>query len=196
MKNNGQTACNPTHSKGGEGYGPVARIKIMMKKACPFRGFAECLLENCMAWSGFDCRMFSVSPTFMGGLSNNDMSKPVVESHAANSAKELFTPDELQTAAVMTKQDTQSEIEETNTKEDKQEKENPKAQVIVTEIKVTKNGNTRVVCNVEGGKEDQVIIAKNGVGELLQKGLKKLFEIEYNVMKDGDAWFAVRVKQL
>lgn len=172
----------------------MARIETMMKKACPFRGFAECLLENCMAWSGFDCRMFSVNPMFMGsGISNNAAVNPAVASQATQVAKELFSQEQLRVEKEITKQE--NPAENTNN-EEKQEKENPKAKVTVTEIKVTKNGNTRVVCYVEGGKEDQVIIAKNGVGELLQKGLNKTFEIEYNVMKDGDAWYGIKAKQL
>ena len=78
----------------------------MMKKACPFRGFAECLLENCMAWSGFDCRMFSVSPMFMGGgIGNNASVSPAATFHAATTTKELFTQDGLQSAAVIAGQE-------------------------------------------------------------------------------------------
>ncbi|RYD01497.1 hypothetical protein N752_29800 [Desulforamulus aquiferis] len=166
-----------------------------MKKACPFRGFAECLVENCMAWSGFDCRMFSVSPMFGMGNGNSvnhgaDCISTVVNPEAekvTEVVKGLFTQEQLQGAAAMANQE--------NT-EEKQVKENPVAKVTVMEIRVTKNGNIRVICRVENGKEDQVIIAKNGVGKLFQEGLNKKFEIEYNVMKDGDAWFAIKAKQL
>lgn len=161
----------------------MARIDIM-KKACPFREFAECLKEQCMAWSGFDCRMFSVSPMLMTGISNpsiqnnnngaNAAIEPAAASQATETVKGLFTQDQLQNAAVMARQENQTEAESTNNKEEKQDKQNPVAKVTVMEFKVT----------------------KNGVGEMLQKGLNKKFEIEYNVMKDGDAWFAIKVKQL
>ncbi len=122
-----------------------------------------------MAWSNSDCRMFAVPVLFSGLTTASDsISQP------------------------------EPTITETTATNDKQEKvkENPVAKVTITEIAVTKNGNTRAICKVEGGKENQVIIAKNSVGNTLQEGLNKAFEIEYNVMKDGNAWFAIKAKQL
>lgn len=78
---------------------------------------------------------------------------------------------------------------------EKQEKDNLVATVTVTKVEVTKNGNTRAICRVENGKDGQIVIAKNGIGKTLQDVNKK-FEIEYNVMKDGEAWFAIKAKQL
>ncbi|MCL6557506.1 MAG: hypothetical protein K6U74_01655 [Firmicutes bacterium] len=144
-----------------------------MKKACPFRGFQDCLQEQCMAWSGSDCRMFVVPVLFSGltGVQNTAV-QPV-----NNTGNQGEPSTETEGAA-------------------KSEKENPTATVTVTKVEVTKNGNTRAICQVENGKDDQIIIAKNGVGKSLQDGLNKKFEIEYNVMKDGEAWFAIRAKQL
>jgi len=142
-------------------------------KKCPFRGFEDCLQEQCMAWSGSDCRMFAV-PVLFSGLTG------------------------VQNMAVQPVNNTGNQGESSNQNEgaDKNEKENPTAVVTVVKVEVTKNGNTRTVCRVENGKEDQVIIAKNSVGKTLQEGLNKQFEIEYNVMKDGEAWFAIKAKQL
>ncbi|WP_333870963.1 hypothetical protein [Desulforamulus putei] len=127
-----------------------------------------------MAWSGSDCRMFVV-PVLFSGLTNQNT--------AAQPANNTGTGD-------------QNDPSTENAGTEKSEKENPTAVVTVVKVEVTKNGNTRAVCRVENGKDDQIIIAKNGVGKTLQDGLNKKFEIEYNVMKDGEAWFAIRAKQL
>ncbi|WP_238473401.1 hypothetical protein [Desulforamulus profundi] len=126
-----------------------------------------------MAWSGSDCRMF-VSPILFSGLTG------------------------VQNTAVQPVNNTgnQGEYSTETEKAEKNAKENPTAVVTVVKVEVTKNGNTRAVCRTENGKDEQIIIAKNGVGKTLQGGLNKKFEIEYNVMKDGEAWFAIRAKQL
>ncbi|SHF26309.1 hypothetical protein SAMN02745133_02205 [Desulforamulus putei DSM 12395] len=124
-----------------------------------------------MAWSG-SCRMFAVPVIFSGLTNQNTAERPTNNTGNQNDSS------------------TENEGAEKNAKE------NPTAVVTVVKVEVTKNGNTRAVCRVENGKDDQIIIAKNGVGKTLQDGLNKKFEIEYNVMKDGEAWFAIRAKQL
>jgi len=143
-----------------------------MKKACPFRGFEECLQKQCMAWSGSDCRMFAV-PVIFSGLTNQNAAERLTNNTG-----------------------NQSDSSPENEGAEKNAKENPTALVTVVKVEVTKNGNTRAVCRVENGKEDQVVIAKNGVGKTLQECLNKRVQIEYNVMKDGEAWFAIKAKQL
>ncbi|WP_027365103.1 hypothetical protein [Desulfotruncus alcoholivorax] len=144
-----------------------------MKKMCPFKGFTECLQDACMAWAGSDCRMFAASSVFTN-LAGVQAPAP-------------------QPAAAAEQKNDPSAINES---EEKNEKENLVAKVIVTKVELTKNGNTRAACRVENGSEDQIVIAKNGVGKALQGGLNKKFEINYNVMKDGIAWFAIKAKEL
>lgn len=133
----------------------------------------DCLQEDCMAWSNSDCRMFA-GPALFTGLTGV---------RAPESQPAITT-------------ETQNETAAENNNGEKQDKSNPVAIVTITEFKVTQNGNTRAVCRAENGKDDQVIIAKNGVGKAIQEGLNKKFEIEYNVMKDGTAWFAIKAKQI
>lgn len=152
-------------------------VSESMKKMCPFKGFTECLQESCMAWSGSDCRMFAMS--MFAGLTGVQMSL----------AQQVNTNEQTENMQKETGA-------ENNTQEKEKQNNNPAAKVYVKEVQVTKNGNTRAVCHVENGKEDQIIIAKNGVGKILQEGQNKKFEIEYNVMKDGTAWYAIRAKQL
>lgn len=152
------------------GYG-LQPVSDKMKK-CPFRGFDECLQEACMAWKGNDCRMFAMS--MFAGLAGVQV--PATQPAAVNEPKKDPAP--------------------VNESGEKKEKDNLVAQVTVTEVELTKNGNTRATCQVENGKEDQVIIAKNGVGKVLQGGLNKRFEISYNLMKDGVTWFAIKAKEL
>ncbi|SFH20822.1 hypothetical protein SAMN05660649_04244 [Desulfotomaculum arcticum] len=129
--------------------------------------------DACMAWNGSDCRMFAVSGVFtnLAGVQ-----VPVSQPAADTEIKNDPVPK--------------------NEGGEKKEKENLVARVTVTEIETTKNGNTRATCQVENGCEKQVVIAKNGVGKALQDGKNKRFEISYNVMKDGIAWFAIKVKEL
>lgn len=152
------------------GGGPYLK---RMKKMCPFKGFTECLQKECMAWADSDCRMFAM-PMF-AGLANVHVSatQPVV------SYAQTETPPEV-----------------TSTENGTQEQNKNLAKVYVSEVSLTKNGNTRAECRVENGREDQIIIAKNGVGKVLQEGQGKKFEIEYNVMKDGVAWFAIKANQI
>lgn len=126
-----------------------------------------------MSWSGSDCRMFVV-PVLFSGLTG------------------------VQNTAVQPVNNTgnQNEPSTENEGAEKNEKETPTATVAVIKVEVTKNGNTRAICQVENGKDEQIVIAKNGVGKILQEGLNKQFEIEYNVMKDGETWFAIKAKQL
>lgn len=147
-----------------------------MMKMCPFKGFTECLKEACMAWNGNDCRMFVVSAMFTG-LASVQVPAQVPAAQPAITNEPGTDPTPI------------------NEGGEKQEKDNLVATVTVTKVEVTKNGNTRAICRVENGKDGQIVIAKNGIGKTLQDVNKK-FEIEYNVMKDGEAWFAIKAKQL
>ncbi|SFH33447.1 hypothetical protein SAMN05660649_04779 [Desulfotomaculum arcticum] len=133
--------------------------------------------DVCMAWNGSDCRMFAMS--MFAGLTGVQVatSQPAI----SNTQTETIASTE-----------TSTEVE--NGTQEKQKK-TLVAKVIVTEVKETPNGNTRAKCKVDG-KEEQIVIAKNGVGKIMQEGQNKKFEIEYNIMKDGITWFAIKAMQL
>lgn len=126
--------------------------------------------EECMAWNGSDCRMFAV-PALFTGLASVQVSaaQPTVAA------------------------DSKNDPAHTNEGGERQEKENLVAKVFVDKVEITRNGNTRLTCN---GEEKQIIIAKNGLGKILQDSLHKEYEIQYNLMTDGKAWYAIKAKEL
>ena len=142
--------------------------------------------------------MFSVGPMIIGGgVSNNTAVNPSVGTNAVDAVKELFTQEQLQGAAEIAKQGTQPQPEVEVTNEDKKPlKKDQAAKIVVKDFKEYKSGNVRFICKVETGKEDQIVVTKNGVAAILQKGIEdKMFEIVYNEMQDG-AWWCTKATQL
>lgn len=135
--------------------------------------------DACTAWNGNDCRMFTVCSVFTG---MTGVKMPATQPTLSNTQAEAHAKTEISAEAE-------------NGSQEKQKK-TLVAKVTVSEVKVTSKGNTRLTCQVENGEEKQTIIAKNGLGKMLQNSLNKRYEVNYNVMSDGKAWYAIKAKEL
>lgn len=125
-----------------------------------------------MAWLNDDCRMFA-APGVINWIGN-----------AAGSNLAEYT----------TGTDVKKNVPATaNANQPAKDKEQT-ATVTILEAKKTKNGNTRAVCKIGYGDDEQIIVAKNDAGETIQKTVGKRIYVRYNVMSDGKAWFAINAK--